>query len=221
MKNWIDAKTLFETLNENYAYLVIRNFETFYDSILMDSHADIDILCHREDKKAIVQLLDAKPRLEKEDGIHFQIQIAHETVPMDVRCTGDGYYDTRWEKQMLSDRVLDSRGFYRMDQENYFWSLLYHALYQKGYISEEYFSRLESMKPSCFPANATELEASLSTFMQENDYYYTIGRDPFLWYHFTECCKGRIRAYPLYKIKRLMIHCREFISNKLTKRRKQ
>ena len=102
MKKWLNAQAVFQTLNENFTYLVLRNFELFYNSILMDSHADIDLLCYKKDKKAIVKLLDAQPRLNRDDGIHYQITIAQEVIPIDLRWVGDGYYDATWEQNMLN-----------------------------------------------------------------------------------------------------------------------
>lgn len=212
MKEWKNAQDVFQTLNKTFSYLVLRNFEAFYDSILMESHADIDLLCNKKDRKAIIQLLGAEPRLNHDDGIHYQIKIAQDAIPVDIRWDGDGYYDANWERNMLGKRVLDQRGFYHLDDDNYFWSLLYHALYHKGKISEEYALRLQNMNPYLFPASVEELEDALHQYMLQNDYYYTIARDPYLWYHFTAYCSGRVRAYPLYKIKLFVVKCREYIS---------
>ena len=218
MKNWENAEQVFVALNDNFSYLVIRNFEDFYDSLLLDNHSDIDLLCYKKDRKKIIKLLGAEPRLECDDGIHFQFQVASQRIPLDIRCDGDGYYDKHWERDMLRSRVLDSRGFFRMNTNEYFWSLLYHALYHKGTISAEYSARLEELKPELFPADQPELESYLSSFMQQHRYYYTIAKDRYLWYHFTDIFKGRIRAYPLYPVYYFRQLCQEFIVRKIGKR---
>lgn len=200
MNKWKSAEEVFLALNTNYRYIVIRNYEGFYKSIILDNHADIDLLCQKGDKKAIVEFLGAKPRLNKEDGIHYCFKIGKELIPLDLRCTGDGYYDKNWENHMLSFRILDSRGFYCMNTEDYFWSLLYHALYHKGEISEEYKQRLKELKPEV----KGNLEEALSIYMRKNNYHYTISRDRYLQYHFTKLCDGRIRAYPFYYVKQFL-----------------
>lgn len=215
MKEWFNAHDIFSELNKKYSYLVIRNHEEFYDSILMGNHADIDILCSRYDRKAIVHFLDAKPRLIRNDGIHYQIKICSELIPLDIRCVGDGYYDSNWENDMLNSRILDPRGFYCMDKDNYFWSLLYHAIYHKGKISDEYLLRLKVMKPDLFPSTSEQLCEKLHDYMLNHNYFYTIAHDRYLWYYFSEYCDGRIRAYPFYNTKQFIVKCYEYAKNKL------
>ena len=219
MKNWKSAEHVFNALNDNFPYIVIRNFEDFFNSLLMDDHADLDLLCKKKDRKKIIRLLEAEPRLDRDDGIHFQFQVASQQIPLDIRYDGDGYYDKNWEKAMLRSRILDPRGFYRMNADEYFWSLLYHALYHKGTISKEYLLRLEEMKPELFPADQGGLEAHLSRFMRKHHYYYTISKDHYLWYHFTDVCKRRIRTYPLYHAYCFKLVCQEFIAKKIGERK--
>lgn len=217
MKNWKNAKNVFEELNQYVSYLVIRNHEGFFESILLDNHADIDILCENKDRKKIIRLLGAVPRLERKDNIHYKILISSEYIPIDIRVVGDGYYDRKWESDMLRNREYDSRGFFYMNSVDYFWSLLYHALYHKGSLSNEYRTRLERIKPELFPITDSDLELQLSNFMRTHDYWYTIAKDRYLWYHFTNVCKNRIHAYPLYRPKMFFLKCYEFILKILQK----
>lgn len=215
MKNWESAKSVFEELNRNITYLVIRNYEGFYESVLLDNHADIDILCKKKDRKKIIRLLEAVPRLERKDSIHYKILISSEYIPIDLRVVGDGYYDKKWELDMLLNREYDVRGFFHMSKDDYFWSLLYHALYHKGHLSSEYQIRLKQIKPELFSVSDSDLELQLSEFMRSHDYWYTIAKDRYLWYHFTNVCKDRIRVYPLYRSKMFFLKCYEFAMKKL------
>ena len=215
MKDWNNAEEVFGVLNNTLDYLVLRNHEEFYGSILSDSHADIDVLCRKSDKKTLINLLDAKPRLKRDDGIHYQFKIEGEYIPLDIRYIGDGYYDGKWESDMMGNRCLDSRGFYRMSTDDYFWSLLYHSIYHKGKISDEYYGRLSKFKPDMFPASQKELEEKLYSYMLEKGYFYTIARDKYLWYYFTELCEGRIKAYPFYKVRIFFLKCKEYVLNKV------
>ena len=62
----------------------------------------------------------------------------------------------------MTKRVLHSKGFYVMDNENQYFSLLYHALIHKIKIPDKYkdFSRLTS----------NELQTKLYEFMYEKEY---------------------------------------------------
>lgn len=207
MSGFESVSLVFEKLNESVPYLVLRNFEGFYDSVLSDEHADIDLLCYKKDRKRIVKLLNARPRFDKDDGIHYYFVAENFKIPLDIRFTGDGYYDKNWENAMLGERIKDSKGFYRMDTENYFWSLLYHALYHKGDLSKEYEERLKSMDPTLFPCTKDDLDEALNGYLRSHKYRCTISKDKYLWYHFSDRCKGNIHAYPMYRIKRAFINC--------------
>ena len=67
-KNWESAEQVFAALNDSFPYLVIRNYEDFYNSLLMDNHSDIDLLCHKKDRKKIIQLLKQSP------GLHVMME---------------------------------------------------------------------------------------------------------------------------------------------------
>lgn len=214
-QSWGSAEQVFVSLNDHFEYLVIRNFENFYDELYSDTHADIDLLCRKNDKNNIVKHLGAVPRLKKEDGIHYQFLIGELSIPLDLRCVGDGYYDTRWEKHMLDMRIKDLKGFYKMDDENYFWSLLYHALYHKGKISEEYMERLQRLRPQYFYADQTMLEQKLAAYMLSHDYFYTKGVDTHMWYHFSDSCKKRMKIDPRYYLHIFSKMIKEYIQNRM------
>lgn len=219
MKRWNSAEEVFAVLNNNYEYLIFRNFEGFFGSILLDNHADVDILLWKKDKRSVIHELCAIPRLEKNDGIHYKVLVADSEIPIDIRTVGDGYYDKRWETKMLSSRQYCTIGFYRMNDENYFWSLLYHSLYHKGTISEEYCNRLKKLSQGIINCEGANLEELLAEYMLKNGYFYTIAKDKYLWYHFSEFCDGRIRSYPLYPIYMFGVKCKEFVINKLSRKR--
>lgn len=210
MKKWDNVESVFAALNACVSYLVIRNYEGFFESVLSDEHADIDILCYKKDRTAIVKLLDAVPRLKEKDSIHYKIIVSDECIPIDIRVVGDGYYDSKWEEEMLRNRKYEPRGFFCMNDNDYFWSLLYHSLYHKGRVSAEYRDRLKELKPGLFPITDKDLECRLAQYMIENNYYYTVANDKYIWYSFTEVCRKRIHTYPLYRLKLFLLKCREF-----------
>ena len=73
---------------------------------------------------------------------------------------------------MLSSKIMHPNGFYIMKQENYFYSLIYHALLQKKVFSEDYKERLAVMGRE-FGQNAiSELEwlEVLRSYMRNSNY---------------------------------------------------
>ena len=49
------------------------------------------------------------------------------------------------EEDILKNRVWNKKGFYTLNDEDYFYSLLYHALIQKLDFSDDYKNRLKNM----------------------------------------------------------------------------
>src|SRR3989304_4092278 len=54
------------------------------------------------------------------------VAIGGRDVSVDIRFVGDCYYCEQWERDMLSRRVR-AGGFFVANNENLFYSLLYHA----------------------------------------------------------------------------------------------
>jgi predicted Ser/Thr protein kinase len=96
-------------------------------------------------------------------------------VPFDFRHVGDNYYDIQWEKNILKNRVLEKSLFYIPNNEEQFYSLLYHAYIQKNEIKADYIPKLtiygkkigETFKPECMAAIKL-----LDKHMQANGYEY-------------------------------------------------
>ena len=177
-KNIEDLKSVFLNVNTTTAeYLILRNWEGFYDDILLEGHNDIDLLCRDTDSRdIIVRLLDARPLTD--DGFHYAFQYRGRQVTLDTRILGDGYYDRRWQRDMLRHKRLHPQGFYVMDSENYYYSLIYHAIYQKkDGMSDEYSARLNRMSPSDQSLSQPDFAAELGIFMQRKHYGYTKTKD--------------------------------------------
>ena len=173
-RNIEDLQSVFLNINTTTAdYVMMRNWEGFFDDILLEGHNDIDLLCRDKDTRdIIVRLLDAKPLTF--DGFHYCFKYKGREVTLDTRMMGDGYYDLRWQRDMLKQKKLHPLGFYVMDPKNYYYSLVYHAIYQKkDGLSEEYAERLGRMSPSGGMSDQEELAEELDRFMKKNRYAYT------------------------------------------------
>lgn len=133
---------VFGFLNNNVKYTVLRNWDDFSGGLISEEHSDIDILT--DDYYGTLLLLRARPFFKEDYRVHHLVKIGERLIPFDVRHVGDDYYDKGWEKRMLNNCFLDN-GFYRLSDENYFWSLLYHAVFHKGRIAEDYKEKLKSL----------------------------------------------------------------------------
>lgn len=177
-KNTDDLQAAFLSINTTTAdYLVLRNWEGFFDDILLEGHKDIDLLCRDSDSRdIIVRLLDARPLTP--DGFHYSFQYKGQPVTLDTRILGDGYYDRRWQRRMLKQKKLHPLGFYILDPENYYFSLIYHAVYQKkGGLSDEYARRLNQMSTANETMTQSDFVEQLDTYMRRNRYAYTFTQD--------------------------------------------
>jgi len=172
---------VFDILNNNHvSYLVLRNYENLLEpQFYVDGHGDLDLLC--ADSQEIVRLLDAQTDRKdqypfKGDGIHYYIYIGGERVSLDLRYVGDDYYCLEWEKDLLNNRVMHN-GFYVMDRESYFYTLIYHSVLQKASLSAEYLSRLSIMAQS-IGLEISQLTENgflkvLESYMRNKGYVYT------------------------------------------------
>ena len=115
-------------------YLVLRNYENLLEpELYVGGHGDIDLLC--DDAQSIARLVEAQPKAPKstrllDDGIHYLIFVDGTPVQLDLRQVGDGYYCTKWEKDLL-ERKVKYDCFYVMNPVDYFYTLAYHAILQK------------------------------------------------------------------------------------------
>ncbi len=192
-----DLKYIFENLNDTCSYLIMRNWEGFYDDILIEGHNDIDILCGETfSRDMIVNALGAKKITD--DGFHYSFQYKGKEVILDTRIVGDGYYDRKWQLQMLRRRKRHPLGFFIMDNDNYFYSLAYHAIYQKREgMSQEYLERLHNINPEYIDMDQKEIGLQLHNYMKENKYRYTRTLDRSVISVFDRIPGKIIAKYPL------------------------
>ena len=185
MDSYNNISEVFDLLNQaGISYLVLRNYENLLaPDIYMNSHDDVDLLC--ADSQEVVRTLHALTnRVDQSpfigDGTHYYIYVGGEYVSLDLRYIGDDYYCEQWEKDLLNRRVMHD-GFYVMNEEDYFYTLIYHAVLQKESLSEEYLSRLLEMAAKL---DVTLIERSesgllrlLELYMQKHSYRFVYPYD--------------------------------------------
>lgn len=168
-------------------YLILRNYECLLDDqIYVGGHEDIDVLC--ESTAPVVNSLGAISNRAREDNTHYHIFVDGNRVNLDLRSVGDGYYCENWQKEMLQNKKFYN-GFYVMSDEDYYYSLIYHAIFQKKYFTEEYRQRLAEMSQNlCKKKLAFDREhfvEDLCIYMRSKDYKFVYAEDPSIPLNFT------------------------------------
>lgn len=154
----------FEALNaeDDLEYVVLRNFEDLNNDTEPDPTQDIDMLVNDYFLfKRITGALSYKhkrPKYHPHAGPAFEyggykvagkVSIRGCEISVDIRMIGDNYYDAQWERDILRSRVIHEEvNFYVPNATHHFFSLLYHALVHKRYMSPKYRIQLTSMAKS-------------------------------------------------------------------------
>lgn len=134
-------------------YVVLRNFDG-------EQTGDVDLLVH--DLAEAVRSLGALRVNPEPYRVQYAVRIGGQWVPFDLRHVGDGYYDEKWQRN-----ILDAREGNRPDDEHWYYSLLYHALHHKGTLSG-YADTLERIRPG-----AQHTREALGAWMDKQGYRYT------------------------------------------------
>ena len=202
--NWNSIDELFDRINESCNYLVMRNYECMdSEEIFTKGHEDIDILC--DDYKKMVKVTDARPRSRVNNGVQYYILLKGQKLKIDLRHTGDGYYDPKWQENIIKKRMFHEFGFYVMDEKDYFYSLIYHSVLQKNKLSEDYRIKLSGMakKLGINADNEEQFIKALDDYMIKEGYYYTYPVDCTVPNRFFLIDKKRTRGYYTWWLRKL------------------
>lgn len=179
-RGWRDLRELFSVLDLSTRCVVLRNFEWMPDQSTLAGHGDIDLLC--EDPVKASYVLDAERAFPDPRRVHYFVNLKSERVPFDLRCPGDRYIEPEWSRAILRDRV-ERDGFFTPTPNDYFYSLLYHAMIHKRRVSDDYLDRLCLLAPGAGVAPADLLDPVararlLNGFMRSKGYRYCSPVDP-------------------------------------------
>lgn len=171
---WSSLEELFFCLNRNVKWLVLRGFE---DLPIICKDKDIDLLC--EDLYAFV---DVSYAIKRSPGISgYMVKINHEYMDLDIRFVGDGYYDPLWQRDMLLNRGLYRDVVPIMRFDDLFFSLAYHAILQKKYLTEKYKEILSSMWLSLSSEDKILTESEIvnivNNYMIYHNYKFSLPKD--------------------------------------------
>ena len=135
-EGWKNAKEMFYALNNCTNYALLRNYENLPEEIYVNEHNDIDLICESKDDCAYV--LNAKKVFQEDYRVHYITNVEDKKAFFDLRFLGDNYYDEKIEQDLLKTKVFNKKGFYTINNEFYFYTLLYHALLHKKQFAEDY-----------------------------------------------------------------------------------
>ena len=214
---WKDLNELFYVLNNTIEYLVLRNHECLPEQFTTKMHGDIDILV--KDFQNAVLLLNAEPVTKYDYRVHYSNTVNEEKVFWDIRYLGDNYYCKEWEKSMLAFRILNEKGIYIQDEQNYLYSLIYHALIHKKKIASDYYEKVENLYAKVYPNVAKSSDKYpfdsyyqlLKKFMKENCYIFTKPEDKSVYYNHRlinsdEVCSYLNEQFNINDVKPYMIN---------------
>lgn len=188
MGKYNSIQEVFDILHaQKVDYAVLRNYSNLLeDDIYMDGHGDIDIIC--ADSLAIVNALNAYSNdTNKRDGIgngtHYYIYLKDKKVSLDLRHIGDDYYCEKWQREMLATKVWKP-GFYILNKEQHFYTLIYHAIIQKRTFSLEYEHRLkrmgERLEIPILSTSSSFYIQILERYMKQHNYTYNYPSDKYV-----------------------------------------
>ena len=195
---WESLGELLGVLNESVRYLVLRNFDGMPDRHRVDGHDDIDLLV--DDPLEAAYILNLDPVFTKKYRVHYRTNISNVSVRFDLRSPGDGYYDRKWQERMLGNRVMHN-GFYVPSDEDYRFSLLYHALVHKPSVAPDYDEKLAAQG---FDRGARR--DALLEFMRGNGYSFTEPVDRSVYYNRVVTGAGVSVGRRLYEVKRSLLN---------------
>ncbi|WP_375239538.1 hypothetical protein [Aurantibacter sp.] len=205
---WKDVNQLFKVLNNSINYVVLRNFECLPNEYNVEGHGDIDVLVENENFMAY--LTGAKNMSPKKSyRCNYEININNEQVPFDFRFLGDNYYDVAWEKNILETKELAKDTFYVPNQENHFFSLLYHAVIHKRSIGKDYIKKLNSINDSFIPnfkniKSEKEYSLALAKYLEDASYNFTTPIDKTVYFNEKNICYSDYGEHSYNKYKHLV-----------------
>jgi len=155
---WDSLEQFFYFINEVEPYLILRNFSELDKKI--EEIDDIDFLVNNRSKFALFS--NAVKMSKGTERANYSILVDKKKLHIDLRYIGDNYFDQFWQQDCMNKKVLHDKGFYIMDEENQYFSLLYHALIHKRIMPEKY--------KKYFKFNNAELRNKLYIFMHKKGF---------------------------------------------------
>lgn len=176
-QGWNDFSEMFDVLRYCSQYVILRNFEFLPDKFF-ENDKDVDMLC--DSVSDTLAAINGRAVKSRKGVCKSVVSVSGISVPFDIRFLGDNYYDMRWQKHILSSRELTEKAVFAPRQDDYFFSLLYHAALQKRTMKDIYKERLtglarmlqfDFLHPDTF-TDERKIAAVLEGFLKASGYVY-------------------------------------------------
>ena len=180
--SWSSLAQLFNALNTTN-YVILRNYEFLPNNFNPSIHGDVDILVENLEKVILITHAK-KEQPESPNNVAFIIKVGDEEIKFDMRYVGDGYYDEKWERDML----LNAREITSVSKDtikvmstmHQYFSLLYHVYLQKKEVASDYPQKLRQFAIDAgleYKNDTRYLMLQLKDFMRKNHYHVSIPSD--------------------------------------------
>ena len=188
---WNSLEEVFYVLNNTVNYVVLRDFENLPHHFDPSVSNDIDILT--DDRKQLIRILN--PQRIRHARLHGQltVKVGDSQILWDVRHTGDDYYCLHWEQDMLRDKVISPGNVYVLNNEHYFYSLVYHALIHNKTIPQDCYVKAERILVSLQSAGIIGINEE--PFPGVFDYYFDLLSDYMRQKRYAFCQPQRTEYY--------------------------
>jgi len=193
-RSFADVNEFFDVLKAaNIRYVVMRNWDALPD-IELGGNSDLDILVLEEDLPrfyAVSGVITPNALL----SIRLCLaRIADSYLKIDVRSPLDGYLPSDLAISMLNTRKVN-KNFFIPSKEMFFWSYLYHRVFQKPWISQEQVKDLLELSSGLvFLPDLHDLAAIYKLF-ESKDWKPTRPLDEWVWWIYRDNTKH----YPEWK----------------------
>ena len=162
---WDSLEHFFYCMNAVEPYLILRNYDELDQNV--KAIDDIDLLVANRTKFSL--FANAVKMSKGTERANYQIVVDNKPLDIDLRYVGDNYFDQFWQQDCLNKRVLHDKGFYVMDDENQYFSLLYHVLIHKSKVPKKYTDLVN--------LTLGELQERLYKFMHQKSYHMVEPKD--------------------------------------------
>lgn len=164
-KGWKSLSELFYVLNNTVNYVVLRGKNELLNNQFSDEHRDVDLLIDDyENTKYVINGISCCSKTRP----HEKIQINNYDYFLDLWPIQNRYFDPIWCQEMLKSKILKN-AYYFLDEENEFYSLLYHCLIYKNKIADDYKQRINELKVA-LSIKEIDLYRILVDFLNQNFY---------------------------------------------------
>lgn len=204
---WRSLDEIFYVLNNTIDYFVMRNHEILPEKFASNEHGDIDIQVTGFEDALLVMNADLVS--EDPNRVRCQTHINNEIALWDVQYISDDYYCREWQVDLMNNRVLNDKSIYVLNDNDYFYTLIYHAVTHKKTIAADYYTKLRTLlKTANVAISQSEFDAAnddfdvyikyLINYMNSKGYSFTKPIDNYVYYN-DKLCLHKLHAQYLEK----------------------